>query len=321
MATLKEELVSLDILKPLPIDVVLIIGEYADSWILFMGGHDGSSPQTRVLRYSIANRQWLTLNPMPVAQCRAKAIVRGDSVFVMGGVTAGARAENQVLCYSLARNTWQTDEKFCEMSDCRWDAVIASTTDGVVVCGGVGSDWVPKQRSCQVFDFAVRTWTKFAELVFPRVAACGVRWKNSLYVFGGGDPAEAASSGEKYDSDLKSWSLIAPLPRPCFSGCAVTVPHLGILLMGGADPHNRRLSNNVHLYKPDLNRWQNMPWDLPIPLQNFTAHYLDGIVYVCGGFSNGRQVAACWSLDLGAPEWLSLPSLPRPLSGMASVAV
>jgi len=161
-----------------------------------------------------------------------------------------------------------------------------------------------------------------------------------LFVAGGcnfpGKPAAEGGTKEYYcniyalDITARShagWKRIGKLPIPLAYGASVTTPE-GLVWIGGNN--NKKVSRQVFFVNWDGEKQQlhitELP-PLPMPLDNLSATYADGCLYVAGGKGkpqtvpigqDGSQTAPTnplFSLQLTPSlqkEWVRLPDFPGP---------
>ena len=256
-----------------------------------------------------------------------------ERVFIAGGL-CGDNFQETVECYALISRTWETGLPAMHSSRHGGRRGQAIGNRRLMVFGN-GDGRPPSSGELTPyrvisFDAYHKCWTTLPSMIFARPGCCSAEWQGRVFVFGGfyTDPE---FSCECYDPISNRWSFIASMKRPCYDAVAVSVPGLGILVMGGLIVSELRqllrrssLSQLVELYDPRTNCWTTMAWTLPQPLYNFVAHHIAGRIIIIGGGCDDRVTCAeCWSLDLtpDAPSWISLPLLPVPTSNMASVIV
>lgn len=132
----------------------------------------------------------------------------------------------------------------------------------------------------------------------------------------------AADGGEKvyYDSIfvLKDpfspgarWKQAGVLPERAAYGVSVTTPE-GIVCVGGCNTSGGL--NKTWLLKWDESEGKvvakSLP-DLPVTMDNMAGAFGGGVVYVAGGYIDGRPGNRCFALQLGEDKgWKELPSFP-----------
>lgn len=147
--------------------------------------------------------------------------------------------------------------------------------------------------------------------------------EGSLLVAGGcnfpGKPAAEGGAKRYYDEifrlDLSApthWEEVGHLPCPTAYGATVSTPD-GIYCIGGNNSDSSlvrviRISWNKDSQKIETS---SLP-SLPAPMDNLSAAYAEGRIYVAGGNENGKASHTFLSLDLSQPEkgWEKLPDFP-----------
>ena len=241
----------------------------------------------------------------------------GQSIVVAGGYDSKGIVLASAVCYSLHSRSWRTDVP--SMTTPRCGSATVEMDGRMLVFGGMNATVFVK--SCEAFDPTTNQWTPLPPMSTPREEACAVTWEGRAFVFGGFDGLTALSSAECFDPTTNQWSAIAPMTTVRRSAAAVVVPGRGVLMMGGIT-HN--VLHSAELYDPVANRWTTMTWELPTPLYDFAAHYIDGVLHIVGGCTlYGHCIRDCWSMDLNStvPVWSSLPPMPLAVHPMTSVTV
>lgn len=107
-----------------------------------------------------------------------------------------------------------------------------------------------------------------------------------------------------------SWHKVGELPSAVAYGASVSVPD-GLLCMGGTDGE-RSLARVYLLTKGATNALEIKELSpLPVALDNFTAAFGGGFVYVAGGQSDGKPSQAAFRMDYSKSKtWERLPDVP-----------
>ncbi len=128
-----------------------------------------------------------------------------------------------------------------------------------------------------------------------------------VYVVGGGNPnyhhlrtCERLRSGE--------WTLIASMNEKRF-GLAMVAVDGKLFAFGGrrGGLANRRQLSSVECYDPERDQWMLVE-KMPSARSNLAAAELNGSIYVCGGFNEGRP-SVCERFDHRTDRWESLASM------------
>ena len=252
-----------------------------------------------------------------------------ERVFIAGGAY-GDNLEDTIQRYSLDSGRWETKMAGLPAMDTLFHGSLRGQAIGnrrLLIFGNGTSR--PRFEGELIrfrvtsFDAHKERWAALPSMIYARPGCCSAEWEGRVFVFGGFYDVPLFSC-ECYDTVTDRWSFIASMKTPRYDAVAVSVPGLGILVMGGSfashTSHVWPTWRTVDLYNPNTNCWTTMPWNLPTPLHNFVAHCIAGRIYLIGGVSD-HICAECWSMDLtvDSPSWIPLPSLPIPTYQMASV--
>jgi N-acetylneuraminic acid mutarotase len=131
-----------------------------------------------------------------------------------------------------------------------------------------------------------------------------------------GGPITGSAIVERYDPQIGAWTQLPDLPVAT-DHTAAAATEAGIFIFGGtfAVPSTRA-------YRFDLAR---ATWDpvmaLPEPRAAAGAAFLDGRVYLVGGFGSDRkELVPAYSYDPSSDRWERIPDLPTPREHLAVVA-
>ena len=93
-----------------------------------------------------------------------------------------------------------------------------------------------------------------------------------------------------------------------------------VYLIGGEV--DRKLSDEVLVYEPDKDQWQDLGAPKPTPVLNAAAAVIGNSIYLPGGLTaNNTATDRFEVLDVISKTWLALPRLPRATSGHAVAAL
>lgn len=254
-----------------------------------------------------------------------------ESIFVFGGASCEEEPGTvlgTIHCYSATTATWDTN--LPSMKTARFGAASVVIDRQVLIFGGASHMPMLSNgflTACEGFDTRTKSWHDLPPMSIARVGHCAAEWMGRVFIFGGTTHSiprvEYASSGECYNPTLQRWSPIAPMSTTRDSAVAVSIPGMGILVIGGLGGRDGGPLQSIELYDPNTNSWTIVPWQLPARLFFFTAFCIEKTLIIVGGRSVQRRGASadCWSIDLllDTPFWSPLPPLPAPLTEMASV--
>lgn len=171
------------------------------------------------------------------------------------------------------------------------------------------------------FDLEKRTWSTKAELPETLVFACAEAVGGMLYVLAGLH-SDSSSCGHAwvYDPNSDEWSALPPLPTPRSRASSAVIGGriavIGGIAGGDDDPGN---SAKLEIFDPAKGVWsQEDP--TPQPVHGHASEFLDGKVYVIGGYM-GSQIRQTGDVLSWSPEegWAASSPLPSTRGFAASV--
>lgn len=138
----------------------------------------------------------------------------------------------------------------------------------------------------EVYDPQNNSWdTSQPHLLNSRGNATARVWNGKIYLFGGRHDFNLVSEVEMFDPAAGQWQVVSSLPTPRFGAASVVVDS-AIWIIGGTDMSNANF-NLVEIYYPASNTWQTLPAQLNVARGDPMAAYIDGAVYVFGGYYFG----------------------------------
>jgi len=160
---------------------------------------------------------------------------------------------------------------------------------GVFVAGGYSDGPGEPLSSTEIYDPHVPgskhgVWTKRASMTQPRYGLVLLKAQNDdIYAIGGSSGSDVCSIVERYKPSEDAWTMVAPLPEPLAGGRGVEINGL-FFYVGGFIP-NGRLSNRIHIYHPEQDRWVTSKALLKVPRTTFAMGYdaVRGNIMVAGG--------------------------------------
>jgi len=167
--------------------------------------------------------------------------------------------------------------------------------------------------------YASLAWRAVASLGIARSHLSAVSFGSAIYAIGGvssGGPITGSAVVERYDPQTGAWTKMPDLPVGA-DHTAAAATESQIFVFGGtfALPSTRA-------YRFDLAQasWEPVT-PLPEPRAAAGAAFLDGRVYVVGGFGSDRkELAPAYSYEPGSDRWERIPDLPTPREHLAVVA-
>lgn len=161
------------------------------------------------------------------------------------------------------------------------------------------------------------------------VSAPFTGFSNGMLLVGGGcnfpDKPVAEGGTKRYYSEifvldttevsLSGWKHVGELPVPLAYGASVTTPQ-GIICIGGNNSEQSFSSVYLLTWNASEEKIEIalLP-ELPAPMDNLSAAYADGFIYVAGGNEAGQACNTFLSLDLqqgSGTSWSRQPDFPGP---------
>ncbi|MEN7343153.1 MAG: DUF5060 domain-containing protein [Pseudomonadota bacterium] len=180
------------------------------------GGYPDEKPIGRVLRYLPAEDRFEWTHDIPTHRQRggAAAVVHGDAIYLVGGITNGHRSGSRAWLdrYSPSTGAWQA---LADAPDARDHAQAAVIDDALWVAGGrrtsldTGEVLSLTTRHLNRYDFRTGEWQVSSAMAPPTLRAGNsvIGWRHWLIV-GGGESATqqlAHHEIEAYDTIHHRW--------------------------------------------------------------------------------------------------------------------
>ena len=220
-------------------------------FVLPRSGSPAWVPINNAWQYDPQNDSWKALAPLPTRRGSAVAAVVGDKIYVIGGVTTPAGAEDLGISPSRPQ-----------------------------LCLG----------TVEEYDPAANTWRERTSMPTPRNHAGVGVVDGKIYVIGGRvgaafiGLASDISVVEEYDPATNKWG--APRARMPTARSAMGVGVYGerIYVAGGEyqDPHMMATFRNVEAFDPSTNTWETMP-SMPVSRHGLAAGVIGNRLHLVGG--------------------------------------
>jgi N-acetylneuraminic acid mutarotase len=150
---------------------------------------------------------WQPLSPMSLPRGRLAAAAIGSRVVAIGGESANG-ITGLVEIWDASQQKWIAGQN---KSTPVANVSAAVLGNQVIVPGGYTAAGVPT-TAVEAYDVISDVWTSLAPLPAPRFAYALAAHDGKLYVFGGWDGRDYASTTFIYDPAANRWSTGAPLP-------------------------------------------------------------------------------------------------------------
>ena len=156
--------------------------------------------------YNFDTKTWTTLPEMPTPRAACtRAVVRGDKIILVGGVTTKQLPVKAVDCFDTAANKW------VEFPPLPLGVVgpYVQLIDDKIYCIG-GTD----KKGCNqsvVYDFDDRRWLPLPKKPSPCYSCGGYLYDRKLIIVGGRNGPDPVQAVEAFDLDTKQWERLAPM--------------------------------------------------------------------------------------------------------------
>lgn len=242
---------------------------------------DDTGKQIHSSGYSLRSGKWDPLKSLkePIAYA---AVAGAEGMLYAAGGTDGIGLRSTL--FTLNSNLQQSKKEIIP-SQARIYAGAAFLENAFYQVGG-SIELSPLSPCAVISKFEHGSWNdvgKLAEgpLINPAVAS----WKGNILIFGGGIPKadglKNTDSVYSFDPKEESWTKQANLPAPTRGAAAITVPDVGVLVIGGyVDPSG--FSEQILLFDPQKNQFHSLarlPAALMLPAVVSNGKW----VYIFGG--------------------------------------
>jgi N-acetylneuraminic acid mutarotase len=155
-----------------------------------------------------------------------------------------------------------------------------------------------------------------------RTEVTAVTIGDNIYVIGGIDNlGKALDTVEVYNTKNDSWKKVSSLPQPLHHSAASSFNDKIYVIGGSSSPNdNWDPTNKLFIYDPIMDKWVE---DKPMPTARgaMTANFVNGILYVIGGYGSNQIVDVNEAYDPLSNEWISKKPIPTPRHHAASAVV
>ncbi|KAK2142576.1 hypothetical protein LSH36_938g00001 [Paralvinella palmiformis] len=227
--------------------------------ILMTGGYHSNVKRDCWL-FDVTDKKWKAMPAMLTSRCKHRAVVHGDSVYVVGGEDDFDRPLNSVERLNLRSRRW---DPVADLDKAVSDPLVAALGRHLYVFGGIEQN-DGTSVSSSAYDTVWEDWSARADM--PEQCRLGsvAALNDRIYVLAGYSHTCAV-----YDPDADSWTT---LTRPKEKhGNAPAVVWKGKILVGGGDLDLNETTSIVEEYHPDQDEWAF--WKLPLK-EELSCHYL-----------------------------------------------
>lgn len=260
--------------------------------------------------------RWQALAPVADIVDEMRAVVAGDSLYLVGGLETdrwGTRYDSlgTLYRYDPSSNTVALESKLPRPLD---HVLAVGRGNDIYVVGGF-EDGVPSARAWR-YDVGDRSWTELAPMSTPRGALGGGILDGKLYAVAGsrgyprpdtrdGTPDPYASV-EIYDFARDRWTPGPPLQTARHHVASVVAGGM-LYIVGGRMPQDTSVAERLD---PKAGSWERLP-SVPLRAGSLAGTSAGDRAVVLGGSdeTNGWVTPAVWTFDVDTESWRRLPDL------------
>ena len=261
----------------------------------------GSTTLTSLQKF-LVHDSWSGGAAMPVALEFPAAGLASGKIYVAGGLTTTAIANNQV--YNPATNTWGTAAPLPVPTYGGGSAVVANV---LYVFGGYLSGGTPT-NAVWAYKPSTNTWTAKAAMPTARGSSVAVVKGTIIYVMGGNGSTNRLNTVESYNTATNTWTTQANLlvgksePSAGLLGTTIVVAD-GYTASGDTGDNEG--------YNTSTNAWSALAVD-PILRNAACSGSVGGQLYVAGGWTNNPPpMNLASSFSLTTHKWTTQAALPH----------
>jgi N-acetylneuraminic acid mutarotase len=268
--------------------------------------------------------EWSRRADMPTRRGWFGTAMVNGKIYAIGGI----RPPNitTVEEYDPQTDTWT---KKADMPTRRDGLSVIAVNGKIYAIGGLLEDWDtvgPVLPTVEEYDPATDTWTKKADMPYPRSDFSISVVNGRIYIFGGGahipDWASLATVQE-YDPVTDTWTRKADMPTPR-SKLAENAPAVNgrIYVIGGTESYTSEVGvPTVEEYDPVADTWAKKA-DMPTPRLYLALSEVNGKIYAIGGERSGRvALQTVEEYDPVSDTWTGKPDMPTARLGFAASSI
>ena len=278
-----------------------------------VGGRNSDFCQLPSLeQFDVANKKWLTLEPMTCARTAVGACALNGCLYVIGGECANSTSslhgdttyKKTVEVYHPREKTWHKVEDLTIPRS----FVSAVAFDGYVYALG-GEDRLCSYSFVEKYDPAGDFWVQVQSMKRRRSGAGTAVCNDLLYVAGGYDRGIHAdrASVECYDPKLDQWTFVTELEK-ARSGLGLVSLNGCIYAVGGRNRSSDSYFDLVERYDTQTHHWSPVaPMNSPRAWAAVVVHKEN--IFAIGGFDGANRLNTVEMYDSVKNIWTNVEGL------------
>jgi N-acetylneuraminic acid mutarotase len=273
-------------------------GAVVNGKLYVFGGFYNSSVQatTRSDVYDPATNTWTRIKDMPEKITHAAVVVKGTTIYIMGGFVGDhpAPATNHIWKYDTRTNTYIRGSNLPSARGSGAAALIGGRY--IHFFGGVNQNRTSDQRSHWVLDTTTGKWVTHNSYPIGASHLAAIELNGKIYAMGGEQGLDEAKGNVStvyvYDPVTDAWTKKASMPvaKSHFSS-SIFIRNGRIITIGGSGNGgtNGVPQSEVAEYNPATNTWRTLT-SLPMALKTPVAALINGKIIATTGNASGAAI-------------------------------
>jgi len=272
-----------------------------DGKIVAIGGVGSTqAPVDSVELYNIGENKWKRLQALSEPLMGMASFLKDNKVHIFGGMGVDTNPRDHFKCFAIGSSgeKWQA---FPPMPSPRYSAQAFYKNSKAYVIGGRQG----KIPVCafEVFDYDLRVWVKYPDILSKRVFLCYAMTDNFIITLGGlkqtaqqgfSDTCEMYCLDQCNKGEWQTNKRIAiPTKRGDFVSCTIDNQ---VLVAGGLGNGGKPISS-VELFDPETRKWKRLS-DMPRAHSTCGSIFCAGKFFVFGGITEEGPSSTCEVFEL-----------------------
>ncbi|KXS97974.1 hypothetical protein AC578_3123 [Pseudocercospora eumusae] len=248
----------------------------------------------RVEVFSLSLGKWQVAPPLPEPLNHANAASVNNTVYLLGGLSAGDDwlARNITAMYDSATRQWKTRAPM-PIGTARGACAVGVHGNTIYLAGGMTYLNLTQDgaQDClttvTAYDTSTDRWTRLPDLPAPRQHVGGAVVGDTFYVLGGRTTGQLEIQDSLYALDLRDpkaeWKVLPSMPT-ARGGLACAAVRRSIYCMGGEGNTNspQGIFSEVEAFDTRTNMWTKLQ-EMPTPRHGWGVAAVNDTIYSPGG--------------------------------------